>query len=248
MGFECLFRPSALSSNSRESDGLTRSGAFELRRSHIRISGFESSEMAVISFVDYIRLSAVEFQQRAHCLQSTHVLGVPGDRTDSLSAQHIESQTLLLRLDIPHRHEASTAARRQNVWDLFVPVHRLEIIGPGCRRRSQPEGVRHIVEIGDEELRLVSNSVRSMGHRGIIASPLAPAVASNSDLKGLNWRDLIAPLCFEVLDMAEVLLPVSIHNAIILVAQSHLCPLFNAFASHRSRDPFSNAPAMMPSA
>lgn len=35
----------------------------------------------------------------------------------------------------------------------------------------------------------------------INTSPLAPAVASNSDLKGLNWSVLIAPLCFEVRDI-----------------------------------------------
>lgn len=32
-------------------------------------------------------------------------------------------------------------------------------------------------------------------------SPLAPAVANSSDLKGLNCSALIGPLCLEVRDM-----------------------------------------------
>ena len=44
---------------------------------------------------------------------------------------------------------------------------------------------------------------------GDITSPLAPAVAMSSDRKGLNCRDLMAPLCFDVLDMKASLRPVS---------------------------------------
>ena len=39
----------------------------------------------------------------------------------------------------------------------------------------------------------------------ILTSPLAPAVASNSERKGLNWSALMAPLCFDVRDMCASL-------------------------------------------
>jgi hypothetical protein len=61
------------------------------------------------------------------------------------------------------------------------------------------------------------------------SSPFAPAVAKISGFKGLNWRDLIAAACVDVRD-----------------TKASLDPSRSFCASHKSKEPLSSAPAMIP--
>lgn len=61
------------------------------------------------------------------------------------------------------------------------------------------------------------------------SSSFAPAVARSSLLAGLNCNALMGPVCFCVLEILE---PESLLNSLS--------------ASHRSSDPFSSAPAIIP--
>ena len=83
---------------------------------------------------------------------STHILRIPSHRTDWLSAQNIERQALLLRLDVPDRHESPTAAGSQDVRYLLIPVYGLKVVGAGRGSRPQSKWVCDVVQVGDEEL------------------------------------------------------------------------------------------------
>jgi hypothetical protein len=61
------------------------------------------------------------------------------------------------------------------------------------------------------------------------SSPFEPAVASICGFSGLNCNDLIAPVCFVVRDM-----------------KASSAPFISFSASHKSNDPFSSAPAIIP--
>lgn len=129
----------------------------------------------------------------------TCLLRIPGYSTDCLPAHVIQSQALLLGFDVPNSDKASATPSHHDVWDLFVPIKTLEVVCPG-RCIAQAKRIGDIVEVGDEKLEHPLAAAR-LYMVGISTSPLAPAVASNSDLNGLNWSVLIAPLCFEVRDI-----------------------------------------------
>lgn len=73
-----------------------------------------------------------------------HLRGVPRNSADSFASHVVESQALLLGLDIPDGHEASAAASDQDVCNLLIPVQAFDVIRTG-RSRAQSEWVLNIV-------------------------------------------------------------------------------------------------------
>lgn len=81
----------------------------------------------------------------------SYPLRIPCNSADSFAADVIQSQTLLLRFDIPDGHETSAATSDQNMCDLPIPIQAFNIICAG-RIVSQSEGVVNIIQVGNEEL------------------------------------------------------------------------------------------------
>lgn len=155
---------------------------------------------------------------------------MPCNRTDSFSIEVVEGERLFFSLHIPHSQEPSTSTSNQDVRNFLIPVQAIKVI---CSSHlvTQHKRVIGVVEIPYVELKQTVSLRRRYVPSCIsyLTSPLAPAVASSSDLNGLNCSDLIAPLCFAVCEIRGVL-DFSI----------------KASALHRSSEPFSNAPAIMP--
>src|SRR5690242_1777403 len=91
--------------------------------------------------------------------------GVPRYSADALPAKVIQCKRLLLGPDIPNSDKASTAACRQNVGDLLVPVQRCVLIGVRSRL-TQTERLRLVVEVVNVKLALGAcggEDIRSVG-------------------------------------------------------------------------------------
>lgn len=143
----------------------------------------------------------------------TYLSRIPRNCTDSFSSQIVQSQTLLLCLDVPDRKKSPTATSNKDVRNFLVPVYRFEVIR-SSPRTPKAKRIGNVIQICYEELckpqRLAyTKNVKNLQGCYALTSPLAPAVASSSDLNELNCNDLMAPLCFDVLDMNASLPSVS---------------------------------------
>ncbi len=80
-----------------------------------------------------------------------HLVWVPCNCADCFSPEIIESQAFFLGLDIPYSDKATTTSGHHDMRNLLVPVQTFDIVSPGGGI-SQPEGIRDIVEVRNEEL------------------------------------------------------------------------------------------------
>ena len=98
-------------------------------------------------------------QQQANPSRQTvsYLLRIPSNGADSLSTHIIESEALLLRLDVPNCDKPSTATSDQNVRNLPVPVQAFNVICASCCG-TQAGRFIEIIEVGDEQLALRATS------------------------------------------------------------------------------------------
>lgn len=84
--------------------------------------------------------------RKANRILVFYLLRIPCNSADSFPAHVVECQAFLLRLDIPHCDETSTATGDQDVGNLLIPIQALNIIGTGCCS-SQSERILYVVQV-----------------------------------------------------------------------------------------------------
>lgn len=118
--------------------------------------------------------------------RNAYLFRVPSHSTNGLAAHVVESQTLLLRLDIPHGHETCIATGNQDMCNPLIPVQAFDIICTG-RGASQSEGIFDVMKIGDVKLHETMSQMDSNFRTNVYnTSPFAPPVASRLGCLGLN--------------------------------------------------------------
>lgn len=183
-----------------------RSGAFEFRRSHIKMSGSWSFDVAVASFVELSGSQAIAL---------------------------IALRPRLLSVKLSFLALASHTVAKPPL----LPVTRICATFLFQSRASKSSALATAVP----SLNVFVASLRSLTY----SSPFVPAVARSSLRKVLNWRDLIAPLCFVMRETWALLFHLASERSLEV-----FCPYLESdrslSASHKSNAPLSKPPAIMP--
>lgn len=126
----------------------TLSGAWEFLRSQTLIIGSDSSGVAVTSLVGYLPL---DMKTAVNGWRVLYLLRIPGNSAHSFPSHIVESQALLLSLDIPHGDETSAATCNQDMCHLLVPIQTLDIVS-ASGGASKSVRVLKVVEVVDVQL------------------------------------------------------------------------------------------------